>query len=102
MCNVFRILGCSTAELKHSYFLKWLLFHDSFFIRFVKACGVDFKDIANNLGKKIEEIDLSRRINREETYKVEDLDKIPIGKECYEENTTYRHIDLNIVPPIKS
>ena len=85
-CNVFRILGCSKNELKHSYFMRWLLYNKIFFREFVRLCGIQLTE---------KQLDEKRKINREETYVVDSIvDKTIVD---YQESNTYRHIDLNII-----
>lgn len=91
-CNVFRILGCGRNELKHSFFMRWLMYNDVFFEYFTKRCGINLS---------VDQIMEDRKILREDTYTTNeggDLKNplIPRDK-YYNENKKFRHIDLNII-----
>lgn len=87
-CDVFKILGCSRHEIRHSNFMIWLLRNKTFLKEFTHNCGIFIDDL----------IDTEDYIvNREETYEVRKLLDHDIVLKNAKETEKYRHIDINII-----
>ena len=88
--NIFKVLGLTDYEIRHSNFLAWLFTKDQFFEKFINVYNKNINGIEkySNIKKIASSIVKEKReIKREEHFKEKD----PEGKEIG------RYIDLNIV-----
>ena len=91
--NIFKVLGCSRYEVRHSGFLSWLLHDKRFLVEFAKECGIILD--ADSINKL--------EVETEETYRTHDLkERIEDEKyshlvlKDYRENSYKRSIDINV------